>query len=370
MEYQSCFVPQDISLSPLRSGSSAFSLIVKDSYFQLFYEEILLAKDYSSRFFLTFTMSFSLFDRRFLFFGGKGGVGKTTMAAATAVRAADLGYRTLLVSTDPAHSVSDSLDQQIGGDSYKEVHNVKNLWAIELNTENAMRTYSDMISTQDPTGTISDIIGGDDPSSLSPPGADETVAFIQLLEFIQNPEFEIVIFDTAPTGHTLKLLQLPEMTQTWLYRLIKMRRKIGGMMTGFKTLFGGASAPDEQEAFDKLEELKDQVEIARVHLADAKETEFIAVTIPTIMAIWETERLIRALYEVSFPISQIYVNQIQPKNTDCTFCQARHTNHEKNMKKIKDLYSEFELLEIPIFEYEIRGIERLRELGLLLYPKD
>lgn len=315
-------------------------------------------------------MSLSLFEKKFLFFGGKGGVGKTTMAAATAIRAADLGFRTLLVSTDPAHSVSDSLDQQIGGETYTEVHNVANLWAIELNTEEAMRTYSDMISHQDPSGTISEFIGGDDPASLSPPGADETVAFIQLLEFIQNPEYDIVVFDTAPTGHTLKLLQLPEMTQSWLYRLIKMRRRLGGMLTGFKTLFGGGSAPDEQEAFEKLEELRDQVEIARVHLANAKETEFVAVTIPTIMAIWETERLIRALFEVAFPISQIYINQIQPENPDCSYCRARHASQKENLLKIKELYSEFDLIEIQMFEYEIRGTDRLRELSHLLYPEE
>lgn len=315
-------------------------------------------------------MSVSIFDKRFLFFGGKGGVGKTTMAAASAIRASDLGYRTLLVSTDPAHSVSDSLDQQIGGDSYTEVQGVKNLWAIELNTENTMRTYSEMITSQDPTGTISEFIAGDDPTSLSPPGADETVAFIQLLEFIQNPEYDIVIFDTAPTGHTLKLLQLPEMTQNWLFRLIKMRRKIGGMMSGFKNLFGGASGPDEEEAFEKLEELKDQVEIARIHLSDPKETEFVAVTIPALMAIWETERLIRALFKVSFPISQIYVNQIQPENPDCSFCKSRFASHKRNLQKIKELYSEFDLVEIPVFEHEIRGVDRLRELSLLLYPEN
>ncbi|UCG03592.1 MAG: TRC40/GET3/ArsA family transport-energizing ATPase [Candidatus Heimdallarchaeota archaeon] len=315
-------------------------------------------------------MSLSLFEKRFLFFGGKGGVGKTTMAAATAIRAADLGLRTLLVSTDPAHSVSDSLDQQIGGETYTQVQNVNNLWAIELNTEEAMRTYSDMISHQDPSGTISEFIGGDDPASLSPPGADETVAFIQLLEFIQNPEYDIVVFDTAPTGHTLKLLQLPEMTQSWLYRLIKMRRRLGGMLTGFKTLFGGSSGPDEQEAFEKLEELRDQVEIARVHLANAKETEFVAVTIPTIMAIWETERLIRALFEVAFPISQIYINQVQPENPDCTYCRARYESQRENLVKIKDLYSEFDLVEIQMFEYEIRGTERLRELSHILYREE
>ncbi len=314
-------------------------------------------------------MSISLFDKKFLFFGGKGGVGKTTMAAATAVRAADLNFRTLLVSTDPAHSVSDSLDQQIGGEAYVEVKNVTNLWAIELDTEDAMRTYSDMVTQQDPSGTISEFLGGDDPSALSPPGADETVAFIQLLEYIQNPEYDIVVFDTAPTGHTLKLLQLPEMTQSWLYRLIKMRRRLGGMMTGFKTLFGGGSTPSEQEAFDKLEELRDQVEVARVHLSNAKETEFVAITIPNIMAIWETERLIRALFEVAFPISQIYINQIQPENPECTYCRARYAGQQENLQTIKELYSDFDLLEVPMFEYEIRGIDRLRELSHLLYEK-
>jgi arsenite-transporting ATPase len=314
-------------------------------------------------------MSFSLFDKRFLFFGGKGGVGKTTMAAAAAIYAADLGNRTLLVSTDPAHSVSDSLDQQIGGNSYTEVHNVKNLWAIELDTENAMRTYSDVISQQDPSGTISEFIAGDDPATLTPPGADETVAFIQLLEFIQNPEYDIVVFDTAPTGHTLKLLQLPEMTQSWLYRLIKMRRRLGGMMAGVKSLFGG-DAPSEQEAFDKLEELRDQVEIARVHLTNEKETEFVAVCIPTIMALWETERLIRALFKVSFPISQIYINQIQPENPSCTYCKARYESQKQTLHRIKELYAEFDLIEIPMFEYELRGSERLRELGHMLYREN
>ncbi len=312
-------------------------------------------------------MSNSLFNKHFLFFGGKGGVGKTTMAAATAIRAADLGHNTLLVSTDPAHSVSDSLDQQIGGDDYIKVNNVENLWAIELNTDQAMSTYSEMISQQDPTGAFNELLGDGDPNALSPPGTDETVAFIQLLEFIQNPEYDIVVFDTAPTGHTLKLLQLPELTQSWLFRLIKMRRRLGGLLGGFKSLFGGGSDLDEQDAFDKLEELRDQVEIARTHLSNNEETEFVAVTIPTVMAIWETERLIRALFEVAFPITRIYINQLQPENLGCNYCKNRYNEQQKSVGKIKDLYEEFDLYEIPTFEYEIRGIDRLRELADLVY---
>ncbi|MHA1214598.1 MAG: ArsA family ATPase [Candidatus Hodarchaeales archaeon] len=308
-----------------------------------------------------------MFKKHFLFFGGKGGVGKTTMAAATAIKAADLGYRTLIVSTDPAHSVSDSFDQQIGGEAHTKVESVEGLWAIELNTSDAMKTYSEMLGQQDPTGAFSEFFGGDDPSSLTPPGADETVAFIQLLEFIQNPEYDIVIFDTAPTGHTLKLLQLPELTQSWLYKIIKMRRRLGGLMSGFKTLFGGSSVPSEEEAFSQLEDLRDQVEIARVHLEDSQETEFIPVTIPTVMAIWETERLIRTLFEVQFPVKRIYINQLQPENPECSYCKARYIAQKKNIERIHELYSEYEIKEIPLFEYEVRGVDSLRKLSQLLY---
>lgn len=291
------------------------------------------------------------------------------MAAATAIQAAGMNIRTLLVSTDPAHSVSDSLNQKIGGDSYTEVAGVPGLQAIELDASNAMRSYSGLVAQQDPSGLISDFLGGDDPSSLSPPGADETVAFIQLLEFIRNPEFDIVIFDTAPTGHTLKLIQLPEMTQTWLYRLIKMRRRIGGVMAGMKTLFGGSSGASEKEAFEKLEELRDQVEFAREHLRNPQETEFVAVTIPTVMALWETERLVKALYEVEFPISKIFINQIQPDNPDCSYCTARVSSQVETLTKIRELYGEYEISEIEMHKHEIRGVEKLRTLGALLYEQ-
>ena len=298
----------------------------------------------------------NILNKRFLFFGGKGGVGKTTMAAATAILSAESGKKTLLVSTDPAHSVSDSLDQLIGGDTYKKVEGVDNLYAIELNTEKSMNEYSEIVKDQDPSGIFSELLGGEDASALSPPGADETVAFMNLLEFIENPEFDVVVFDTAPTGHTLNLLKLPELTESWLYRTIKLRNKMSGLLKGFKTLFGGGSGPSEQEAFDQIEVLKERVGVARELLSNTEETEFIAVTIPTIMAIWETERLVNALHDVKFPITQIIINQIQPPNENCSFCNQRYENHKKDLKRIYTLYDEFKLIEIPLFDHELRGI--------------
>ena len=86
-------------------------------------------------------------------------------------------------------------------------------------------------------------------------------------------------------------------------------------------------------------------------------------------AICETERLVRALFDVAFPIKQILINQVQPENSNCNYCSNRYANQQKDLEKIRDLYTEFELTEIPAFEWEIRGIERLRELGSLLYEK-
>ncbi len=309
-----------------------------------------------------------ILSKKYLFFGGKGGVGKTTFSAATAVLASDMGYKTLVISTDPAHSLSDSFDYQIGGQDFTKIPNTSNLYALEIDTERAVSEYGDLLATQDDTGLFNEIIG-EDPSNLMLPGSDEAVAFIQLLSFMENPEFDLIVFDTAPTGHTLKLLSLPEMMDSWLFKLIKMRRRLSNMMGVVKQLFSGPrSQSQEEQAFAALEEMKRRVERARVHLANEEETEFIAVTIPTVMAIWETERLIRTLNQYSIPIKRIIINQLQPDNPSCPYCRTRHKMTQENLEQLHFLYEDlYELIEVPMFEYEIRGVQRLRELARLVY---
>ncbi len=302
--------------------------------------------------------------RHFIFFGGKGGVGKTTMAAATAVYAAELGIETLILSTDPAHSLSDSLDQRIGGEIVK-ISGIDTdcLYALELDPEKAVSDFGEVIAAQDSAGALGQLLGEGDMLSMSPPGVDETVAFSKVLEFIEKAPYELVIFDTAPTGHTLRLLSLPEVMDSWLWKIISMRHRLSSTLGGIKRMVFGGKSDSSDEGLKSLQEMRERVKVARTHLTNPIETNFVVVTIPALMAIYETERLVRALYEYSIPVTHLLVNQIPPKNPTCQFCANRSHMAKDNLEKVRTLYEDFVQIEIPTFEYEIRGIDALRELG-------
>ena len=145
-----------------------------------------------------------LLSKSFIFLGGKGGVGKTSLASSLAIFAAQQGIDTIIISTDPAHSLSDSLDQEIGSEEIS-VNNVDNLWAMEIDSEKAAAEYKALLNASGSNDLINQFLGEDDISGLTPPGTDETVAFAKVLEYIENPTHQLLIFDTAPTGHTLRL---------------------------------------------------------------------------------------------------------------------------------------------------------------------
>jgi arsenite-transporting ATPase len=309
--------------------------------------------------------------RRFVFFGGKGGVGKTTMAAATAIFAAEKGIETLILSTDPAHSLSDSLDQRIGGEIVK-VAGIKTdcLYALELDPERAVSDFGEVIAAQDSAGALGEILGEDDMMGMSPPGVDETVAFSKVLEFIEKSPYDLVVFDTAPTGHTLRLLSLPEVMDSWLWKIISMRHRLSSTFGGIKRMLFGGKDDGADEGMRALKEMRERVKVARTHLTNPIETNFVIVTIPALMAIYETERLIRALYEYEIPATHILVNQIPPENPSCHFCASRSKMAKENLEKIHLLYEDYVQMEIPTFDYEIRGIDALRELGEGMHKED
>ena len=305
-----------------------------------------------------------ILQKSFIFLGGKGGVGKTSLAASLAIYAASQGIDTLIISTDPAHSLSDSLDQEIGSEEIA-VNLVDNLYALEIDSEKAAAEYKVLLEASGSSEMLNQFLGDDDISGLTPPGTDETVAFAKVLEFIENPSHELLIFDTAPTGHTLRLLSLPEVMDSWLYRIISLPNKIGSLFGGFKSIFSSKDkknkAVDPQES---LKQLQKRVKIAEKILTDPEQTEFIPVTIPTLMSIWETDRLIAALREYNISSKQIIVNQINPKNETCTYCMKRHSQQWDLIKDFKELYEdEFAISTVEMFNMELRGIDMLKKLG-------
>jgi arsenite-transporting ATPase len=308
---------------------------------------------------------------RFLLFGGKGGVGKTSNAAATAIWTAEHGRETLVISTDPAHSLGDSFALNLSGGEVKSVRGVKNLYGLEIDPRKAFAAYKEMTQQQQKQQQAPEFAGMDsmlglgDVGDITAPGADEALAFSKVLEFIQECKYDLVIFDTAPTGHTLRLLGLPEMLDSFFGKLIKLRLRLGNVFGRLKSVLGRDDAEPDR-SLEELEKLKKSIASARTELSDPNRTSFVIVMIPEAMVVAETERLLQALYEYEIPSSHIIINQIYPERPDCAFCRARREMQQKHLDQIRDIYDDFTLTEVPLFPTEIRGLPSLRRLGTLL----
>ena len=332
--------------------------------------------------------------------GGKGGVGKTTMAAATALSSAADGTATLVVSTDPAHSLSDTLDTDIPP-SPARIREDTPLWAAEIDPEAAMEEglfgrggigVEDEGEASGTTpgdgaplgglGELGEMLGDDAVDPLmggSMPGADEAAAMRQLLEYLDDPRFERVVIDTAPTGHTLRLLELPEMLDSMVGRLLSMREKFSGMMDGFKGMFGVGG--DDPEAPD-LDELRDRIERLRAVLQDPARTDFRVVMVPEEMSVVESERLVARLDEFSIPVGTVVVNRVMedladvadvdpawvvsPNLEDCEFCQRRWDVQQRALRRASDLFRGHDVKRVPLLADEVRGERALRVVAACL----
>ena len=340
----------------------------------------------------------------YVLYGGKGGVGKTTMAAATGLASAAGGVSTLVVSTDPAHSLSDTYETEIPAEPARIREDVP-LYAAEIAPADAME--EGMFGADgDPLGgmgEMGDAMGGmmggagDGPAgdeegegglgSLlggTMPGADEAAAMRQLLEYLDDPRFDRVVVDTAPTGHTLRLLQLPEVMDSMIGRVMKLRNRFSGMMDGIKGMFGGDDDPDPSA---DLDELRERIERLRSVLRDPAKTDFRVVTIPEEMSVVESERLVARLDEFSIPVNTLVVNRVmegvgdvtdgsgaaidpdwvvEPNPDTCEFCARRWEVQQDALRRATDLFRGRDVKRVPLLAKEVRGEAALRVVAACL----
>lgn len=300
---------------------------------------------------------------KLILFGGKGGVGKTTCASSAGLYLAKEGYKVLVISTDPAHSVSDSLGQKIG-DEIKEVRGVKKLSALEVNAQIALSQfkirYESQIKKIFDTSTYLDQEDIDAFFALPIPGIDEVMGFKVIVDLIDEAKFDKYIVDTAPTGHALRLLALPQLLDEWIKVLAKMRWKYRYMVESFS----GKYNPDEGDDF--LVEMKKTVKRIENLLKDKTRCEFIAVTIPEDMAILETERLLSNLSTYGIKVRQLVVNNVL-ESGDCNFCRERKKEQEKYINQIRKKFSNLKTIIVPLQAREVKGIESLGNFNGLLF---
>ncbi len=207
-------------------------------------------------------------------------------------------------------------------------------------------------------------------ASMNPPGIDEALAFGKVLEFIETDhDYDLIIFDTAPTGHTLRFLSLPETLSGWIGKILKLRIKIGKFFGVFKKMFS-QDETGEDNSLELLERLKNSIINARDDLTNPSKNTFVVVMIPEEMAIAETGRLLNELLKYKIPNSNIVVNQLyQDREELCDFCKGRREMQQINLKKIKEVFGDKlskNLIEIPLFKTEIRGYEKLKDLSQFL----
>ncbi|MFC4356839.1 ArsA family ATPase [Halobium salinum] len=351
----------------------------------------------------------------YVLYGGKGGVGKTTMAAATALASARGDAPTLVVSTDPAHSLSDTLGVDVPPEPTRIRDDVP-LYAAEIDPEAAGEEgmFGQGGDGEGPLGGLGGMggmggmagmpgMGGaDDGEGFDPfgdddvpgpgmgtgggamPGADEAAAMRQLLEYLDDPRFDRVVVDTAPTGHTLRLLQLPEMLDSMVGRIAKLRERFSGMMDGMKGMFGAGADPTDAPGLDELQE---RIERLRRVLQDPERTDFRVVMVPEEMSVVESERLVSRLGEFGIPVQTLVVNRVMedlrevadveaseafedwvvsPSLEDCEFCQRRWKVQQNALGRATDLFRGRDVKRVPLLADEVQGERALAVVAACL----
>jgi arsenite/tail-anchored protein-transporting ATPase len=310
---------------------------------------------------------------RFLLFGGKGGVGKTTAAAATALYLLDHASddeQILLFSTDPAHSLSDSLGKKIG-DHLVEVARAQRarLFAYEMDAAASFEKFKDAhhrtLAEIADRGTLLDENDINELLNLSLPGMDEVMALFELSELDRAGRFTRIIIDTAPSGHTSRLLQLPEVFSHMISALDRMADKHRYIIAQFARGGGGRARTDEVDLF--LQDLKERIERVRAMLYDKTRTRFTLVTIPEAMSVEETKRYLTLLKREGVPVTDLIINRVEEEHDGCPYCHARVTNQKPLLTEIAHQFKELKLHQAPLQPAEVTGQKALRRFAKLIW---
>ncbi|MHA1665052.1 MAG: ArsA family ATPase [Candidatus Njordarchaeales archaeon] len=309
-----------------------------------------------------------LTKRKWILLSGKGGTGKTTMAAAFGVKLASMGKKVIVVSLDPAHSLGDSFNIEIGP-NIKRISKVEgDLFALELDVKqffaNEKLKISNTIDLEAQElgnfGLSPEIIEELLDTTYMPLEYMEGIAFLRLFKFLQESNFDHIIFDTAPTGHTLKLLELPEYLDSFLGKIIRMQLRLSSFFNMFKKFLGfGDERDTAKNVLKLLESLRSDIRDIREIITDEKRTEFIIVTIPMEMSILESLRLAGELDAYKIPCRNMVVNMVRIYKGSCSFCRNLSNHHLRNLKEIIKYFYDKNIFLVPFFDKEIRGINSL-----------
>ena len=304
-------------------------------------------------------------NNKYLFFGGKGGVGKTVMASAAAIYLASLGKKTLLCSTNPVHSLSSCFGQQFIGHGEMPVEGCDNLYALEIETAVTVEKYRD-----DTRAKILDFLKyADIPIDPTPfvdaattnPAFEESAMFDNVVDIILENKYDSYVFDTAPVAHTYRLLGMSKMYDIWLVKMIKSREDA---MCLKKSL---SFKKDKKEVCDPMIEgmlgSRRKTEEIRKLLTDPELTAFYFVTLPLKLPISVVERFIYWVRSFQIPVGGVIVNQVMPQSdSKSSFIVNKQAEQKNYLELIDKKFGELVCVSIPMFDGEIQGLDKLKRV--------
>ncbi|MGE0160593.1 MAG: ArsA family ATPase [Gemmatimonadales bacterium] len=332
-------------------------------------------------------MTLPLAGRRIVYVGGKGGVGKTTVAASVALRFADEGQRVLVVSTDPAHSLGDVFQQAIGSQPRALAPNLRGL---ELDPDARLDEYLADVKKSMKQLVHPDMYGEVDRQvelARSSPGAEEAAMLERMSELMvaDEADYDVLVFDTAPTGQTLRLLSLPEIMAAWTDGLLRHRERSDHMAGVIGRMTPQRSGGDDLSHFQEHSEAEagddrfGQIRTtllrrrrlfhrARRLLLEPETTAFVLVLIPERLPVLETAKAVEALNHFQVPIAGLVVNRILPSGPLGPFLEERRVQERQYLDQIRDRFSALPRVEVPLFAKDVGGLEALRAVAAHVFP--
>lgn len=301
---------------------------------------------------------------RVILYTGKGGVGKTSVAAATALRASERGQRTLVLSTDSAHSLGDSLDLALGPEP---VRVADNLWAQESDVYHSIQKY---------WGTIQrwlesvlaweglDTVMAEEMAVI--PGMDELANLLWILEHHQTGAYDVIVVDCAPTAETFRLLSFPESGRWWLEKIFPVSRRVSGLARPVLRRFTDLPMPDE-EVFDAVEDLFSRMKRIQELLTNPSLASVRLVIQAEKMVIKEAQRAYTFLGLFGYPVDLVVCNRLLPASTVGGYFDAFRAAQQRYLQQARETFAPVPVLEAPFFDQEVVGLAMLGRLADALF---